>query len=82
LAAGAVLCVNGLSPNRPAEIDLASIGERSGAGTDSAADRCALEGSTDHQSAECADAGADSAAAKGAVASGVAAGDGHQQRKQ
>ncbi len=66
--------MSGLSPDRPAEIDLVLIGERAGAGTDGTADEGALEGSANHQAAERAHSGADSAAADRALTGAATAG--------
>jgi hypothetical protein len=63
----------GLSPHRLAEIDLAAIGERTGAGADGAADQSTLDRSPDQSAADKSHARADPAAAEGAIRGAVAA---------
>ena len=74
--------VIGLPPNRPAKIDLASIGERSDPGAGGAPNQRASDGSADHQPAKRTDARTDSAATECTVTGGVAAGAERRQQKQ
>lgn len=67
-----------LLPDRPSEIDLVLGGERTGSGSDGAADQRTLKGRADHKSAERTDAGADPTTTYGAFA-GTAAAPGQAQ---
>jgi hypothetical protein len=70
-----------LAPDWLSEIDLAGVGEGTGAGTHCAADQRAFERGTHESAADGADTGTDSAAGESAIAGSIAAAGKSEKRQ-